>query len=76
MENRKIYLDPRNKWCITIEQANDKGRVEKHYMAIPPTNGDRVDIYSTEKLISYYNYDVKNVIVVLIKNGEPKLIIN
>lgn len=67
----KIYLDPKHKWGIIYECDNGK----KHYIAIPPTDGDRTDIITYDKSIVGYNYGFKGVIVI-IKNGNPSLITN
>lgn len=66
----KLYLDPKNKWTIVMEDENSK---KIHWMAIPPTNGDRTDII-TDKNINIkedkYFYGFKGIIV-RIRNGEP-----
>jgi len=67
----RIYLDPSNKWAIVVEGV-EKNKPSKTYIAIPPTNGNRVDVISTVTQKSGYNYDTE-VIVVNVVNGNPRV---
>lgn len=67
----KVYLNPKHKWGIVYE--NDNGK--KHYIAIPPTDGNRIDFITYDKIIVGYNYGVKGVFV-FIENGIPRLVNN
>ena len=63
----KIYFDKDNKWCLTMEDDNDERK--KYWIAIPPTDGDRTDIITNEK-ISEYHYNFKGIII-RIRKGIP-----
>ncbi len=67
----KLYFQPNNKWTLIMEDDNDPRK--KHYMAIPPTDGDRTDII-TDKEISCkkdgYCYGFKGIII-RIRKGTP-----
>lgn len=66
----RAYLNrPKNKWEIVFE---DKDGKQINAWAIPPTNGDRVDIICYDDTKPGYVYDAE-VIVINIKNGEPEL---
>jgi hypothetical protein len=67
----KIYLNPENKWCIIIEDENNSKK--KHFIAIPPTNGNRIDVISYDQIHLGYNYKLNGIIIIII-NGEPSLI--
>lgn len=67
----KLYFEPRNKWCLIMEDDNDPKK--KHWMAIPPTDGDRTDIISDG--LSFlkkdgYCYGFKGIII-RIRKGIP-----
>ena len=67
----KFYLSPENKWQIVFEDVD--GKVFQ-FAAIPPTDGDRTDIFFGTPLSTpgyVYNADA---IIIVIKNGEPTLI--
>lgn len=67
----RTYLDPTNQWAIVVE-GKENNRPTKTYIAIPPTDRNRVDVISTDPQKSGYNYDTE-VIVVNIINGKPSI---
>lgn len=66
----KAYLDPKNKWVIVFE--DEKGKKINSW-AIPPTNGNRVDLICYNDTKYGYVYDAE-AIIINIKNGEPELL--
>lgn len=79
-----IDFDINNKWVLNIKDDDD---YLISFIAIPPTNGNRTDIY-LEKIIDgrkhEYIYDFKGnlkkikdeYIAIIIENGIPKIITN
>lgn len=63
-----ITFDKKNKWCIIINTIDNK----KHYIAIPPTNDDRIDILNLNNMLKGYNYNV-DVLIITIKKGVPTI---
>lgn len=64
----KAELDPLNKWAVLFSDEKEQiiGMI-----AIPPTDGDRVDVVRYTSGVPY-GYDIE-VIVVEIRKGEPTL---
>jgi len=56
-------------WSLVIT-GTEKGKAVKTYCAIPPTNGNRVDVITSTNLEHGYRYDV-GLIVIDIKHGVP-----
>ena len=65
----KVYIDPRNRWCICIEGKDVKGNDIKVWHAVPPTNGDRIDIFNDKETNTLYKFDFGGIVIV-IKDGE------
>ena len=61
------YIDPKHKW-ILIREGIDNGKKFTTSLAIPPTNGDRIDIISDKDINEGYLCDA-DVIIIIIKNG-------
>ena len=69
----KLYFDPNNKWCLTMEDDSNPKKIKKHWMAIPPTNGDRTDIITDKEIFCKedgYCYGFKGIII-RVRNGIP-----
>jgi len=62
----KITID---KWTLICNEGN-----KRNYIAIPPTNKDRIDIITFDKMIQGYNYNV-DAIIVIIKEGKINKVI-
>ena len=62
-----VHIDPKNKWSLVIE-GKEKDRVIKTYCAIPPTDGNRIDVITPSELEPGYRYDI-SLIVIDIKLG-------
>lgn len=66
-----IERDKLNKWKLNIMKDNKI----INYIAIPPTNSNRVDIISSKDLCKGYNYKIDCIIIRII-NGEIKEILD
>lgn len=70
MNNMEFKISSKNKWGLIISNGN-----KKNFIAIPPTDGDRVDFLSDN---GYYHYDYKGLVyhglLILISNGDIRLI--
>jgi len=67
----KVSIDSDKKWCLIIE-GQEKGKKVFTYIAIPPTDGNRVDVITDIDLETGYHYD-QSVIVIMIINGTPSV---
>jgi hypothetical protein len=69
------YIDPENKWILIREGIDDKGNKISTSLAIPQTNGDRIDIISNDFISDGYQMDL-DIIVIIIKNGNIRIDFN
>jgi len=67
-----ITIMPEHKWCLNITDLKTKKKIQT---TIPPTDGDRIDIITDDKMIEGYNYGI-DCIIIEIRDGEPKRIIS
>lgn len=73
MKVLKVFLDSKNKWQLNVEGTNNKGKKYTQIIAIPPTNGNRVDLITGNSLEEGYRYNIDGVIVINIISGEPQV---
>jgi len=64
-----VHISKDNKWCLVITGTEHNKDVIT-YCSIPPTNGNRVDVITPDKLEQGYRYDV-GLIVIDIRHGVP-----
>ena len=69
-DEQLIYNTFKHKWCLNI--LNKKIN-KTTFLAIPPTDGDRTDIITNNKMEQGYNYGI-DCIILEIKNGSLKTI--
>ena len=68
-EKFNAYFE-KNKWNLRFTDKN--GRLI-HMIAIPPTDGSRIDIITNNKLNAGYNFDT-DIFIIEIINGTPTFI--
>lgn len=70
MQVTNVHIDSTtNKWQLIIT-GKEKNKVVITYCAIPPTDGNRVDVITPSDLEPGYRYDV-SLIVIDIVQGIP-----
>jgi len=62
-------IDTANRWTIVLSDG-----VRRHPVAVPATEGDRVDILCGDDLNQGYNYGI-DAVVVVIKSGKIEQLI-
>jgi hypothetical protein len=62
-----VHIDSDNKWQLVIT-GQERNKEVRTYCAIPPTNGNRIDIITPCELEQGYRYD-QGCIVIEIKMG-------
>lgn len=65
----KVYIDPEHDWLLIRKGIDDKGREFSTSLAIPPTDGDRIDIITNDDIDTGYQIDM-DIIVIIIKYGR------
>ena len=69
LKNYKIMtlsFDKKNKWNLIITTSDNK----KHNISIPPTDGNRIDIITNDKILNGYNLNI-DAVIITIKKGTP-----
>ena len=62
----KIYIDPNNRWLLIRKGIDEKGREFSTSLAIPPTDGDRIDIITNDDINAGYQIDMDIIIIIIL----------
>lgn len=64
-----IIQDANNKWQLVVKK---NGKII-NYIAVPPTDGNRIDIITNSDLLAGYNYNIDCVIIVIEEGKISKI---